>query len=103
VIEMQERHVAGKRTARTKVYFRIHPVKARFQNSCRDTIRPCVKITYDDPVSSDPGVFQNMTRKQFVDLLASFKKRSPHMQIGEVDRPTRYDLDLCQKAPARFV
>src|SRR6188508_1481425 len=99
---MQERHVAGKRTARTKVYFRIDPVKARFQNSCRDTIRPFVKITYDDPVSSDPGVFQNMTREQFVHLLPSLEKRGPHMQIGKVDRLSLY-LDLCQKAPARFV
>ena len=100
---MQERHVAGKRTARAKMYFWIDPVKTRSQHSCRDTICPFIKITYDDAVSRDLGGLQNMTREQFVDLLASFKKRSPHMQIGEVDRLTRFDLDLCQKAPARFV
>jgi|SRR5688572_5857887 len=100
---MQERHVTGKRAARAKMYFGIDPVKTRSERSCRNAICPFIEITYDDPASRDSRGFQNMTREQFVDLLASFKKRGPHMQIGEMDRFAWHDLDLCQKAPARFI
>ena len=96
---MQERHVAGKRTAGAKMLLGIYVVKTRSQHSCRYTSCPFIKITYDDPVFR----FQNMTGEQFVNLLASFKERGPHMQIGEVERLSRHDLDLCHKAPARFI